>query len=82
MVSAALILFVFQWQSYLWPLLIAPGADYKVAAVAIAQYSDGYQTDYGLIFAAALFIAVIPMAVLTILQRYYSASISATGSKE
>lgn len=51
MVSAALILFIFQWQAYLWPLLIAPGADYKVAAVAIAQFSTGYQTDYGLIFA-------------------------------
>jgi putative chitobiose transport system permease protein len=82
MVSAALILFVFQWQSYLWPLLIAPAAEYKVAAVAIAQFSNGYQIDYGLIFAAALFIAAIPMAVLTILQRFYSASIAATGSKE
>lgn len=82
MVSAALILFIFQWQAYLWPLLIAPGAEYKVAAVAIAQFSTGYRTDYGLIFAAALFIAVIPMAILTILQRYYSASIAATGSKE
>ncbi|TMV04360.1 carbohydrate ABC transporter permease [Brucella haematophila] len=82
MVSAALILFIFQWQAYLWPLLIAPGADYKVAAVAIAQFSTGYQTDYGLIFAAALFIAVIPMLILTIMQRFYSASIAATGSKE
>lgn len=82
MVSAAIILFVFQWQSYLWPLLIAPGAEYKVAAVAIAQFSNGYQIDYGLIFAAALFIAAIPMAVLTVLQRFYSASIAATGSKE
>ena len=36
MISAALILFVFQWQAYLWPLLIAPATDYKVAAVAIA----------------------------------------------
>ncbi|BCP52256.1 sn-glycerol-3-phosphate transport system permease protein UgpE [Kaistia sp. 32K] len=82
LVSAAIILFVFQWQSYLWPLLIAPGAEYKVAAVAIAQFSNGYQIDYGLIFAAALFIAAIPMAVLVILQRFYSASIAATGSKE
>ncbi|RWK71853.1 MAG: carbohydrate ABC transporter permease [Mesorhizobium sp.] len=82
MVSAALILFISQWHAYLWPLLIAPGADYKVAAVAIAQFSSANRTDYGLMFAGALFIAVIPMAILTILQRYYSASIAATGSKE
>lgn len=82
MVGAGLILFVFQWQSYLWPLLIAPAPEYKVAAVAIAQFSNGYQIDYGLIFAAALFIAVIPMIVLTIPQGVYSTSVASTGGKE
>lgn len=82
MVSAALIIFIFQWQAYLWPLLIAPSPDYKMAAVAIAQFSNGINFDYGLIFAAALYIAVIPMLVLVGLQGFYSASIAATGSKE
>lgn len=82
MVSAALILFVFQWQAYLWPLLIAPAPQYKVAAVAIAQFSGQYDVNFGLIFAAALFISLIPMVILTILQRFYSASVASTGSKE
>ena len=82
MISAALILFVFQWQAYLWPLLIAPAPQYKVASVAIAQFSGQYKVDFGLIFAAALFISLIPMVVLTLLQRFYSASVAATGSKE
>ncbi len=82
MVSAALILFVFQWQAYLWPLLIAPAPQYKVASVAIAQFAGQYDTDFGLIFAAALFISLIPMVVLTLLQRFYSASVASTGGKE
>lgn len=82
LVGAALILFSFQWQAYLWPLLIAPGQSHKVAAVALAQFSNGYQTNYGLIFAAAFFISVIPMVVLTVLQRFFSASVAATGGKE
>lgn len=82
MISAALILFIFQWQAYLWPLLIAPGPDYKVAAVAIAQFSGQYDVDFGLIFAAALFISIIPMVILTLLQRFYSASVASSGSKE
>ena len=82
MISAALILFVFQWQAYLWPLLIAPAPQYKVASVAIAQFAGQYKVDFGLIFAAALFISLIPMVVLTLLQRFYSASVAATGSKE
>ncbi|WP_226781385.1 carbohydrate ABC transporter permease [Oceaniglobus trochenteri] len=82
MLSAALILFVFQWQAYLWPLLIAPSPEYKVAAVAIAQFSNEYQANFGLIFAASLVISIIPMVVLTILQRYYSTSVASTGGKE
>lgn len=82
LISAALILFIFQWQAYLWPLLIAPATEYKVAAVAIAQFSTSYSVNYSLIFAAALVISLIPMAILTIFQQYFSASVAATGSKE
>ena len=82
MISAALILFIFQWQAYLWPLLIAPAPQYKVAAVALAQFSSSYEIDYGLIFAAAMFISLIPMVTLTLTQRFYQASIAATGGKE
>lgn len=82
LVSAALILFVFQWQAYLWPLLIAPAPDYKVAAVAIAQFSNLYDPSLGLMFAAALFIALVPMVVLTALQRFYTASVATSGGKE
>ncbi|WP_319531319.1 carbohydrate ABC transporter permease [uncultured Cohaesibacter sp.] len=82
LVSAALILFVFQWHAYLWPLLIAPDNQHKVAAVAIAQFSDIYETRYGQIFAAALFISLIPMIVLTVFQNHYSASLASTGGKE
>ncbi len=39
LIGAGLILFVFQWQAYLWPLLIAPDPGMKVAPVAIAQFA-------------------------------------------
>ncbi|PDQ21878.1 hypothetical protein CN311_06555 [Mesorhizobium sanjuanii] len=38
--------------------------------------------DNGLIFAAALFISVIPMTVMTLLQRFYATSVASTGGKE
>ena len=55
LIGAAMILFIFQWQAYLWPLLIAPAPDLKVASVAIAEFSTMYQVSYQLVFAAALF---------------------------
>ncbi len=82
LISAALILFIFQWQAYLWPLLIAPAPQYKVASVAIAHFSAAFDVNYSLVFAAAMCISLIPMVILTFFQRYYSASIAATGSKE
>ncbi len=82
LISAALILFIFQWQAYLWPLLIAPAPQYKVASVAIAHFSTAFDVNYSLVFAAAMCISLIPMVILTFFQRYYSASIAATGSKE
>jgi putative chitobiose transport system permease protein len=82
LISAGLILFVFQWQAYLWPLIIAPAPGYKVAAVAIAQFSDFYGTNYGLIFAGSFFISIIPMVVLVVFQRFFAASIAASSSKD
>lgn len=82
LISASLILFVFQWQAYLWPLLIAPDPAYKVASVAIAQFADTFSVRYALIFAGALFISLIPMIVLTVFQRYFVASVAKSGSKE
>jgi ABC-type glycerol-3-phosphate transport system permease component len=80
-ISAGLILFVFQWQAYLWPLIIAPAPEYKVAAIAIAQFSDIFGVNYSLIFAAAFFISLIPMIVLVVFQRYFTASVAASASK-
>jgi putative chitobiose transport system permease protein len=82
LIGAGLILFVFQWQAYLWPLLIAPNPDYHVAAVAIASFAGQYDVDYGQMFGGAVFTALLPMAVLLVFQRYFIASFASTGSKD
>ena len=82
LVSASIILFVFQWQSYLWPLLIAPDPGHKLASVAIAEFSTSYNVDYAQLFAGAVFISLIPMVVLVGLQRLFQDSIASTGGKE
>jgi ABC-type glycerol-3-phosphate transport system permease component len=82
LISAGLIMFIFQWQAYLWPLLIAPANEYKVAAVAIAQFASAYDVNFGVIFAGAAFVSLIPMLVLVSFQRYFTTSVAATGGKE
>ena len=82
LISAGLIMFIFQWQAYLWPLLIAPSNDMKVAPVALAQFSTEYHVSFGIIFAGAMFLSLIPMAILVGFQQYFTGSVAATGSKE
>ena len=82
LISAGLILFVFQWHAYLWPLLIAPSPSYKVAAVSISQFSTSFDVQYGLIFAAAFFISAVPMLILVGFQRYFATSAAHSGNKD
>jgi putative chitobiose transport system permease protein len=82
LISAGLILFVFQWQAFLWPLLIAPDPDYKVAAVAIADFAGEHSTDFGAMFAGTIFVSFVPLIILLVFQRYFTSSIAATGSQE
>jgi ABC-type glycerol-3-phosphate transport system permease component len=81
LIGAGLILFVFQWQAYLWPLLIAPDASKRVAPVAIAQFAGEHGVDFGAIFAGAVVTALIPLLVLLFFQRYFTQSVTQTGVK-
>jgi putative chitobiose transport system permease protein len=81
LIGAGLILFVFQWQSYLWPLLIAPDPSMKVAPVAIAQFAGQYGVDFGRIFAGSVLTAIVPLVVLLFFQRYFTQSVATSGVK-
>jgi putative chitobiose transport system permease protein len=80
-ICAGLILFVFQWQAYLWPLLIAPDPEMKVAPVAIAQFAGQQGVDFGAIFAGAAMTLLVPLLVLLFFQRYFTQSVTASGLK-
>lgn len=82
LISAGLILFTFQWQAFLWPLLIAPDPSYKVAAVATADFAGQFSTDFGSLFAATVAVSIVPLVVLLVFQRYFTASFATSGSKE
>ncbi|WP_022918305.1 carbohydrate ABC transporter permease [Ruania albidiflava] len=82
MIGAGLILFVFQWQSFLWPLLIAPAPDVRVAPVAIADFAQETGVDYGQMFAAAILTAAIPLLLLLFFQRHFTGSTASSGTKE
>ena len=80
-VSAALLLFVFQWEAFLWPLLAMPSQDFKVIQVGMAAFQQQYGTIWNQLFAVAVITALIPIALLLPLQRYYVQGLSGAGIK-
>lgn len=79
--GAGLLIFIFQWQSYLWPLMIAPDPEFILAPIAIANYAEQYNVAYGAVFLAGTITALIPLLVLLATQRLFIQSIATTGSK-
>jgi multiple sugar transport system permease protein/putative chitobiose transport system permease protein len=81
LVGAGLILFLFQWQSYLWPVLIVDSDSMDLAPVTLAKNFGAFTSDYGRVFAEAVAISLIPAVLLLVFQRFFVASLKTSGSK-
>lgn len=78
--AAGLTLFVFQWQTYLWPLLVATDPSMQVGPVALAGLvSLAGTVDFSQMFAGALLLSIIPAGLMLWLQRYFVQSIARSG---
>lgn len=82
LVGAGLIIFIFQWQSFLWPLLIAPKPNLAVAAVAVADFAQQDRVDFGQMFAASTITVIIPLLLVLLFQRQFTDPVGSTGNKE
>ena len=80
-ISAGLLLFIFQWEAFLWPLLAMPSQQFKVMQVGMAAFQQQYQTIWNQLFAVAVITALIPIALLLPLQRYYVQGLAGAGLK-
>lgn len=81
-VSAALLIFIQQWESFLWPLIAVRSKEYKLIQVALSDFVTDIMTYWNEMFAAVVLSIVVPVILLLPLQRYYVEGIANTGSKE
>ncbi|MDP9363990.1 MAG: carbohydrate ABC transporter permease [Chloroflexota bacterium] len=80
-IGASLLLFLFQWESFLWPLIAVRSEQYKVVQIALGDFQLQFQTLWDQLFAASVVAAAIPLLILLPLQRYYVRSLVGTGIK-
>jgi len=80
-IAAGLLLFVFQWESFLWPLIAVHSQDVMVLQIALANLQQQHSTQWTQIFAASSLAALVPLLLLLPLQRYYVQGIVGSGVK-
>ena len=82
MVSAGLMIFMWQWESFLWPLIVARNENVRMVQVALTDFQTQYSMLWSEMLAACLVSAAVPIIFLAPLQKYYIQGIVGAGIKE
>lgn len=76
--AAAVIVFMNAWNSYMWPRTVMKGNSVKTMPMLIANMSNGYAVDYGMLMLGVLFCSLPTIIIFFVLQKQFAEGI--TGS--
>jgi len=71
LVTVSLLLFLGQWNSFFWPLLVAPAAKFRVVQVVVSYAYEEHEVHWNLLLAGSTFAALIPILLVLPFQRLY-----------
>ncbi len=80
-ITAGLMLFMDQWNSYLWPLLMARSKDIRTIQIALSAFQTEHKTAWSALYAGSMFAALVPLSVFLPLQKYFVEGITSSGIK-
>lgn len=80
-VTAGLMIFMNQWNAYLWPLVIGRSPDVRLIQIALASFQQERVTLWSCLYAASMVSALIPLVMFLPLQKYYVQGITSSGIK-
>jgi sn-glycerol 3-phosphate transport system permease protein len=67
------ILFLYGWNQYLWPLLIGTDQTMQTIVIGMSKMIDsaGGPTDWNMVMATAIMGLLPPVAVVVLMQRWF-----------
>ena len=80
-VTAGLMIFMNQWNSYMWPLLVARSKEIRTMQIAISQFSGERSIQWTYIYASSMVSAIIPICLFLPFQKYFVEGITAGSVK-
>ena len=76
--ASAVIVFMNAWNAYMWPRTVMKGNAVQTMPMLIANMSNGYTIDYGMLMLGVLFASLPTIIVFFVLQKQFAEGI--TGS--
>lgn len=80
-ITAGLMIFVNEWNNYLWPLLVTRSETVRTIQVSLAYFKDENETFWSYIYAASSISAIVPVLIYLPLQKYFVQGIASSGIK-
>ena len=80
-ITAGLMIFVNEWNNYLWPLLVTRSEEVRTIQVALSYFKDENETFWSYIYAASSISAIVPVLVFLPLQKYFVQGVASSGIK-
>ena len=80
-ITAGLMIFMNQWNSYLWPLLVARSKEIRTIQIALSQFSGERTIKWTYIYAGSMISAIIPITLFLPLQKYFVEGITSGSVK-
>ncbi len=69
--AATIIVFMANWNAYLWPLIVLQTNEMKTITLVVSSLASAYTPDYGVVMVAAVAATLPTIAVFFLLQRYF-----------
>jgi sn-glycerol 3-phosphate transport system permease protein len=67
------ILFIYGWNQYLWPLLVTTNRDFETMVVGVSKMigTGDAQNEWNTIMATAVLTMLPPVAIVVLMQRWF-----------
>jgi multiple sugar transport system permease protein len=79
--TLAIITFLASWNDFLWPFLILQSTNLQTLPLGLRTLQGAYTSEYGLMMAGAVIVAVPVLILYIALQRFIVQSVASTGLK-
>lgn len=74
--AAAVITFMNAWNAYMWPRTVMKGNSVQTMPILIANLSNGYAVDYGMLMLGVLFCSLPTIIIFFVLQKQFAEGIT------